>query len=51
MATDIVTPIPGLWERYQMALDKVTDRLNRITAALTKLNVPYALIGGQAVIY
>ncbi|MBI3822812.1 MAG: nucleotidyltransferase family protein [Planctomycetes bacterium] len=51
MATGIVTPTPGLWERYQMAMDKLTDRLNRITAALTKMSVPYALVGGQAVIF
>jgi hypothetical protein len=50
MATGTVTPIPGLWDRYVMAMEKVTDRLNRITASLTKLEVPYALVGGQAVI-
>lgn len=32
-----------------MALDDVTDRLERITAALTEASVPYALVGGQAV--
>jgi hypothetical protein len=32
-----------------MALDEVTDRLERITAALTSANVPFALVGGQAV--
>jgi hypothetical protein len=41
----------SLWERYQMALDKLTDRLERITAALTGMGVPYALVGGQAVIF
>ncbi|HZZ82693.1 MAG TPA: hypothetical protein VFE62_29615 [Gemmataceae bacterium] len=51
MSTDIAVPTPGLWERYQMAMDKLTDRLNRITAALTGMNVPYALVGGQAVIF
>lgn len=34
-----------------MAMDALTDRLNRITDALAKMNVPYALVGGQAVIY
>lgn len=34
-----------------MAMDALTDRLNRITSALTNTGVPYALIGGQAVIY
>lgn len=51
MATGIITPLPDLWERYTMAVDKLTDRLNRITGALTQLGVPYALVGGQAVIY
>ena len=50
MATGIApSPTPGLWERYHMAMDAVTDRLNRITAVLTKLGIPYALVGGQAV--
>src|ERR1700686_5514547 len=34
-----------------MAMDQLTDRLNRITGALTKMGVPYALVGGQAVIF
>ena len=42
-------PAPGLWERYVMALDAVTDRLQRITHALEEASVPYALVGGQAV--
>lgn len=32
-----------------MALDDVTDRLERITAALAEASVAYALVGGQAV--
>lgn len=32
-----------------MSLDDVTDRLRRITRALADANVPYALVGGQAV--
>jgi hypothetical protein len=32
-----------------MALDEVTDRLERITKSLTAASVPYALVGGQAV--
>lgn len=40
---------PGLWERYQMALDEVTDRLHRIARALDEANVAFALVGGQAV--
>jgi hypothetical protein len=51
MAPGIAPEAAGLWERYIMAMDKLTDRLNRITGALTKTGVPYALIGGQAVIF
>jgi hypothetical protein len=32
-----------------MALDEVTERLQRITRALEEVSVPYALVGGQAV--
>jgi hypothetical protein len=39
----------GVWEKYVMALDDVTDRLERITGELSKSGVPYALVGGQAV--
>ena len=44
-----VTQPTGVWERYLMALDDVTDRLQRITRALEEASVPYALVGGQAV--
>ncbi len=44
-----VPPAPGLWERYVMALDEVTERLRRVTRALEEAAVPYALVGGQAV--
>src|SRR5260370_9561767 len=39
----------GIWERYLMALDEVTDRLQRMTGALEEAGVPYALVGGEAV--
>src|SRR5437764_2429159 len=39
----------SLWERYLMAMDAVTERLQRITKALEEASVPYALAGGQAV--
>jgi hypothetical protein len=45
-------PVPqqvGIWERYRMALDEVTERLERITRALGEAGVAYALVGGQAV--
>lgn len=32
-----------------MSLDDVTDRLRRVTQALAGADVPYALVGGQAV--
>jgi hypothetical protein len=40
---------PGPWEKYRMALDDVTARLERITKALHEAGVAYALVGGQAV--
>jgi hypothetical protein len=49
MSSTILTPSPGLWEKYVMALDEVTARLQRITGALESVGVPYALVGGQAV--
>jgi hypothetical protein len=49
MCSDVVHDSPGLWERYLMALDDVTDRLRRMTTTLDQAAVPYALVGGQAV--
>jgi hypothetical protein len=49
MSTDVLSPLLGPWERYLMALDRVTERLRRITTALEGAGVPYALVGGQAV--
>src|ERR1700756_3395270 len=37
------------WEKYVMAMDAVSERLQRIVKALEESAVPYALIGGQAV--
>jgi hypothetical protein len=39
----------NVWKSYTMALDDVADRLFKITAALRGANVPFALVGGQAV--
>jgi hypothetical protein len=44
-----MTRAVGLWERYVMALDDVTDRLHRIVGALEREGVAYELVGGQAV--
>ena len=49
MPPTIAIQAPGLWEKYIMALDEVTDRLQRITRALEEAGVAYALVGGQAV--
>jgi hypothetical protein len=49
MSTPAVAQRPGIWEKYVMALDAVTDRLQRIAKALEEASVPYALVGGQAV--
>lgn len=39
-----------LWDRYQMALDAIGQRMQRITTALQQEGVPFAIVGGQAVI-
>jgi len=49
MAETVATEPLGLWEKHVMALDDVTERLKRITAALESASVEYALVGGQAV--
>ena len=49
MSPELVPSGPSIWERYLMALDEVTDRLQRITRALEEAGISYALVGGQAV--
>lgn len=49
MSTTIQSGPPGIWEKYIMALDEVSARLQRVTHALESQSVPYALVGGQAV--
>ena len=39
----------ALWNRIQRAVEKVKDRLRRVTRALNSANIPYAVIGGTAV--
>src|SRR4051812_29811347 len=49
VSAKLVRPSGGIWESYLMALDDVTDRLERIARALGEAGVVYALVGGQAV--
>lgn len=39
----------ALWERIERAVENVKDRLRRVTRALNSANIPYAVIGGNAV--
>lgn len=39
-----------VWQKYQMAVDSIQERMRRITLALQEVGVPYAIVGGQAVI-
>lgn len=39
----------ALWERIERAVEKVKDRLHRVTRALNSAHIPYAVIGGNAV--
>lgn len=38
-----------LWSRIERAVEIVKERLKRVTNALNEANVPYAIIGGNAV--
>lgn len=40
-----------LWERIEKAVDSVKDRLRRVSEALDGAQIPYAVIGGNAVQY
>src|SRR5215216_6325516 len=37
------------WERLVTAVEKVRDRLRRTAAALEQAQIPYAVVGGNAV--
>ncbi len=39
----------ALWQRIERAVEIVKDRLRRVTQALNAAEVPYAVIGGNAV--
>ncbi len=38
-----------LWSRIERAVEKVKERLRRVTNALNEASIPYAVIGGNAV--
>jgi hypothetical protein len=39
----------ALWDRIERAVEKVKDRFRRVVQALNAANIPYAIIGGNAV--
>lgn len=39
----------ALWNRIERAVEKVRDRLQRVTKALDDAGIPYAVVGGNAV--
>ena len=49
MPTRAVDQAAKLWKQHLMALEDVTDRMERILGALREALIPYALVGGQAV--
>lgn len=51
MAPETPLAPPSLWERHQMAVDRVAALRDRITSALNAAGVAHALVGGQAVAY
>jgi len=46
----VMGTITDLWQAYSVATDDVGARLKRICAALNEREVPFALVGGQAVV-
>jgi hypothetical protein len=45
----ITSGIENPWRQYIMALDDVSNRLDRVCRAFSEAQIPYALVGGQAV--
>lgn len=39
----------ALWDRIERAVEKVKDRLHRVTQALSAAKIDYAIVGGNAV--
>lgn len=46
---EIVHTGDALWDRIEQAVQKVKDRLERITRALEAAGIPHAVVGGNAV--
>jgi hypothetical protein len=51
MSADPPVAPPSLWERHQMAVDRVAAVRDRILNALNAGGVPHALVGGQALAF
>ena len=49
MTTAFPTPSTLLWQRMGNAIDSVRNRLLNVARTLTLANVPYAVVGGNAV--
>ena len=47
--TEIKYTGEALWARIERAVEKVIDRLRRVSEALNAAGVPYAMVGGNAV--
>lgn len=47
--TEIKYTGEALWARIERAVERVKDRLRRVTRALNRADIPYAVIGGNAV--
>src|SRR5438309_10750020 len=47
MNTHVISALA--WERMVTAVEKVRDRLRRAAAALEQAQIPYAVVGGNAV--
>ena len=48
-AVDIIYTGDALWQRIERAVEKVKDRMRRVTTALDAAKIPYAIVGGNAV--
>jgi hypothetical protein len=49
MSIVITSLRPDTWERVQMSLDAIQDRLRRVTSMLDRHDILYAVVGGNAI--